>query len=222
MCWASVSARNGDSLRTTSPIASLTTSSKRDMCAPFCAELRSTKQANRAKNSSSRMRTTFSTPVTPTRERPIGTEGARAWTSSPAAGVGDSEWICRVTCTSTKPSDRPGPSLAAGRRPGRIGPSTRRQPACTAADSGITSHLARRVNPESVRGRRLQKRRGSAAQQRRCDRYIRSRHSRARAQRENGKCDRSITEGARRSSGQGRSEQEVLRRGAVWILGVQN
>ena len=35
MCCASVSARNGDSLRTTSPIASLTTSSKRDMCAPF-------------------------------------------------------------------------------------------------------------------------------------------------------------------------------------------
>ena len=35
MCWASVSARKGDSLSTTSPIASLTTSSKRDMCAPF-------------------------------------------------------------------------------------------------------------------------------------------------------------------------------------------
>ena len=37
MCCASVSARNGDSLSTTSPIASLTTSSKRDMCAPFCS-----------------------------------------------------------------------------------------------------------------------------------------------------------------------------------------
>ena len=35
MCSASVSALNVDSPRTTSPIASLTTSSKRDMCAPF-------------------------------------------------------------------------------------------------------------------------------------------------------------------------------------------
>ena len=35
MWRASVSARNGDWLSTTSPIASLTTSSKRDMCAPF-------------------------------------------------------------------------------------------------------------------------------------------------------------------------------------------
>jgi hypothetical protein len=81
---ASVSARNGDSLRTTSPIASLTTSSKRDMCAPFWSRLRSTKQSRRAKNSSSRMRTTFSTPVTPTRESPTRTPGGRAWTSSPA------------------------------------------------------------------------------------------------------------------------------------------
>ena len=70
MCWASVSARNGDSLSTTSPIASLMTSSKRDMCAPFWSRLRSTKQSKRAKNSSSRMRTTFSTPVTPDAREP--------------------------------------------------------------------------------------------------------------------------------------------------------
>ena len=48
MRWASCSARNADSPRTTSPIASLTTSSKRDMCAPFCCGPRSTKHSSRA------------------------------------------------------------------------------------------------------------------------------------------------------------------------------
>ena len=108
MCWASVSARNGDSLSTTSPIASLTTSSKRDMCAPFWSRLRSTKQSSRAKNSSSRMRTTFSTPVTPTRESPTGTAGARAWTSSSAPRAG--------RCCGGRPlSPAPRPSLARDR-----------------------------------------------------------------------------------------------------------
>ena len=56
----------------TSPIASLTTSSKRDMCAPFWRGPRSTKQSSLAENSRSvppdAMRMTFSTFVTPTRE----------------------------------------------------------------------------------------------------------------------------------------------------------
>src|SRR5271155_602602 len=104
MCSASVSARNGDPESTTSPIASLITSSKRDMCAPFCSWLRSTKHSRRAKNSSSRIRTTFSTPVTPTRESPTGTLGGRAWTSSPALCGGSSGGGSRVACTTAKPS----------------------------------------------------------------------------------------------------------------------
>src|ERR1039458_7519761 len=114
MCWASVSARNGDSLSTTSPIASLTTSSKRDMCAPFWSEPRSTKQSMRARNSSSWMRTTFSTPVTPTRESPTGTEGGRAWTSSPSLCVVEGESICRVARIGAKASGRP--AAGTGRR----------------------------------------------------------------------------------------------------------
>ena len=55
------------------PIASLTTSSKRDMCAPFWFGPRSTTHSKRARNSCSlpswSRRITFSTPVTPTRER---------------------------------------------------------------------------------------------------------------------------------------------------------
>ncbi len=98
MSRASVSARNGDSVSTTSPIASLTTSSKRDMCAPFWSRLKSTKHSRRAKNSSSRMRTTFSTPVTPTRERPTRTEGARACTSSGARGSSEG-FTCIVVGT---------------------------------------------------------------------------------------------------------------------------
>ena len=85
MCSASVSALNVDSPSTTSPIASLTTSSKRDMCAPFCSGPSSTTHSNRAENSCSapfwRIRITFSTPVTPTRERLSCTVGRRAWTS---------------------------------------------------------------------------------------------------------------------------------------------
>ena len=53
MCSASVSALNGDSPRTTSPIASLTTSSKRDMCAPFWSGPSSTTHSKRAENSCS-------------------------------------------------------------------------------------------------------------------------------------------------------------------------
>ena len=76
---------NVDSPSTTCPIAALTTSSKRDMCAPFWAAPRSTTHSKRAENScsapfcSSRM--TFSTSVTPTRERLIGTLGRCDWTS---------------------------------------------------------------------------------------------------------------------------------------------
>ena len=85
MCSASVSALNVDSPRTTSPIASLTTSSKRDMCAPFWLGPSSTTHSKRAENSCSVpfcwIRITFSTPVTPTRERLSWTDGRRAWTS---------------------------------------------------------------------------------------------------------------------------------------------
>ena len=56
----------------TSPIASLTTSSKRDMCAPFWRGPRSTKHSSlRAEELLApvgAIRMTFSTPVTPTRE----------------------------------------------------------------------------------------------------------------------------------------------------------
>src|SRR6202034_198639 len=63
-----------------------------------------TKHSRRAKNSSSRIRTTFSTPVTPTRESPTGTLGGRAWTSSPAPCGGSSGGGSRVACTTAKPS----------------------------------------------------------------------------------------------------------------------
>ena len=107
MCCASVSARNGDSLRTTSPIASLTTSSKRDMCAPFWSRPRSTKQSSRAKNSSSRMRTTFSTPVTPTRESPTAIAGrARLDVVAGAAGRRQRAGSLVCACTAAKPSGR--------------------------------------------------------------------------------------------------------------------
>ena len=53
MCSASVSALKVASPSTTSPIASLTTSSKRDMCAPFWSGPRSTTHSKRAENSCS-------------------------------------------------------------------------------------------------------------------------------------------------------------------------
>jgi len=85
MCSASVSTLNVDSPSTTSPIASLMTSSKRDMCAPFWLRPSSTTHSKLAEKSCSvplwRMRITFSTPVTPTRERLSCTAGRRAWTS---------------------------------------------------------------------------------------------------------------------------------------------
>src|SRR3954470_13558685 len=86
MCCAKVSARNALSPSTTSPIASLTTSSKRLICAPFWCGPRPTKQYRRAENSCSdplaRIRMTFSTLVTPTRERERESVGTRLWTSS--------------------------------------------------------------------------------------------------------------------------------------------
>src|ERR1039458_9222275 len=86
MCSASVSARKVDSPSTTSPIASLTTSSKRDMWAPFWSDPRSTTHSNRAEKNWSdpvwRSRMTFSTPVTPTRERLNASDGADDWTST--------------------------------------------------------------------------------------------------------------------------------------------
>ena len=82
MCSASVSALNVDSPRTTSPIASLTTSSNRDMCAPFwfAAELDDALEARREQllGPVLRIRITFSTPVTPTRDRLSWTAGRRA------------------------------------------------------------------------------------------------------------------------------------------------
>ena len=81
-----VAARSALSPRTTSPRASLTTSSKRLMCAPFWCGPRSTKQSSRAEYSCSAplawMRMTFSTLVTPTRESESERVGARFWTSS--------------------------------------------------------------------------------------------------------------------------------------------
>src|SRR5215211_5500293 len=86
MCWARVSARNALSPRITSPIASLTTSSKRDMCAPFWRGPRSTKQSSLAEYSvcvsPASMRITFSTLVTPTRESETCSVGTWFWTSS--------------------------------------------------------------------------------------------------------------------------------------------
>ena len=62
--------------------ASFTTSSKRDMWAPFCLGPRSTKHSMRAWKACSlpfsRMRITFSTPVTPTRESETSTDGSCA------------------------------------------------------------------------------------------------------------------------------------------------
>src|SRR3954463_13377939 len=65
----------------TSPIAAVTVASKRDMWAPFCFGPRSTKHSSRAQKSCSRTRMTFSTPVTPTRERETWTVGRWDWTS---------------------------------------------------------------------------------------------------------------------------------------------
>src|SRR6476646_6552979 len=64
------------------------------------------------------MRTTFSTPVTPTRESPTGTPGVRSWTSSPAPLVGESEGLSRVAATA--------PSLARETRLARHRPRDRR------------------------------------------------------------------------------------------------
>src|SRR5277367_7200659 len=74
------------------------------MCAPFWLRLRSTKQSSRARNSSSRIRTTFSTPLTPTRDSPTCTPGRRACTSSPGSPVRDSVEIARVARTAVKRS----------------------------------------------------------------------------------------------------------------------
>src|SRR3954452_4659903 len=86
MCWASVSARSALSPSTTSPSASLTTSSKRLMCAPFWWGPRSTKQSRRAEYSCSAplaaIRMTFSPFVTPTRKSESERVGDRFWTSS--------------------------------------------------------------------------------------------------------------------------------------------
>ena len=83
MSRASSSALKPVRLTMTSPMTSLTTSSKRDMCAPFCFGPRSTKHSSLAENSSGRpslpaMRMIFSTPVTPTRESETWTVGAEA------------------------------------------------------------------------------------------------------------------------------------------------
>src|SRR4051794_34298014 len=45
------------------------------------------------------MRTTFSTPTTPTRDSPNAIAGARDCTSSPAPLVGDSVGVTRLACT---------------------------------------------------------------------------------------------------------------------------
>src|SRR3954470_18675060 len=94
MRWANVSARKAEPPRMTSPIVSLTTSSKRDMCAPFCLGPRSTKHSRRAEKSCGRPSApaiwmTFSTPVTPTRESETWTVGRDAWTSGWELSVRD-------------------------------------------------------------------------------------------------------------------------------------
>ncbi len=97
------------------------------------------------------MRTTFSTPVTPTRERPIGTEGARACTSSPKGCVGDSEWICRVACTSPKPSGPSAPDPPDGEaRRARSRERAVTQPAYTTADFWYHFALDGPVNPRPI------------------------------------------------------------------------
>src|SRR6476646_1745179 len=99
---ASCSALKPVSLRITSPMTSLTTSSKRDMCAPFCFGPRSTKHSRFAEKSCgwpspAAMRITFSTPVMPTRESDTWTVGDDAWTSGWAVSVvGCMAVPCRV------------------------------------------------------------------------------------------------------------------------------
>ena len=71
---------------TTSSIASLTSSSKRDMWTPFCSGLRSQKQASSAWKSRSsplwRMRIAFAERVTPARERLMAAAGLDSCRSS--------------------------------------------------------------------------------------------------------------------------------------------
>src|SRR6476646_6480396 len=75
------------------------------------------------------MRTTFSTPVTPTRESPTAIWGGRAWTSSPAPAGAAASDVRGPACTASSVArcDRP---------PVR----SRASPTC---DSGITSACAR-------------------------------------------------------------------------------
>ena len=84
MCSASSSTRSVPGM-TSSSIASPKSSGKRDMWAPFWSASRSTKQSITADHQRLPplwcMRTAFSTPVTPTRERPSRTSGAEAWRS---------------------------------------------------------------------------------------------------------------------------------------------
>src|SRR2546430_1034055 len=84
-CSARSSIRTASSA-TTPSIASSKSSGKRDMCTPFCDGSRSTVQSIVAAISFSwaprPIRTAFWTPVTPARERPIGTSGVEAWRSS--------------------------------------------------------------------------------------------------------------------------------------------
>src|SRR4051795_1475344 len=85
MCSASSSTRNASPI-TTSSIASSKSSGKRDMCTPFCAGSRSTKQSISAEISFSappqRRRIAFATPCTPARDRPSRTSGVEACRSS--------------------------------------------------------------------------------------------------------------------------------------------
>src|SRR4051812_35473445 len=85
MCSASSSTRNASPI-TTSSIASSKSSGKRDMCTPFCAGSRATKQSISAEISFSappqRRRIAFATPCTPARDRPSRTSGVEACRSS--------------------------------------------------------------------------------------------------------------------------------------------
>ena len=93
-------------------MTSLTTSSKRDMCAPFCWGPRSTKHSRRAEKSCSspfwRMRTIFSISVTPTRDRLTRRFGVCAWTS-----VSRALRLCGMRPAYR--ADLPNPALAAPR-----------------------------------------------------------------------------------------------------------
>jgi hypothetical protein len=85
--WASRSARIPASPRTRSRTAWLMTSSKRDMCTPRRVGPSSTKHSSRAENSCGERRSTpmwmtFSTPVSPTRDSDMRTDGSAAWTST--------------------------------------------------------------------------------------------------------------------------------------------